>query len=157
MEAIMNLFSFIEDVSLNTSVIIRGTCYRVLAMVKYVTEQDPEHWYVKLKLDKNSVLVISPFDNYMYLGFVGEPFSCDFPTPEIITHNDVDYKLETTDYQIVKEFVFGNILEMEGEVLFSDYSAGDRIISMGIISRTNTRADVYAEVLHPNDIKLANE
>lgn len=50
--------------------------------------------------------------------------------------------------------MFGNYLTMEGEVLFSDYSYEDKIISLGLITRTGQRADVYAEVIEKSDIEV---
>ncbi|WP_286309263.1 hypothetical protein, partial [Thomasclavelia cocleata] len=73
---------------------------------------------------------------------------------DIIKFNDKIFKKDADDYQMVKEFIFGNYLEMEGEVQFSDFSNENDIISLGIITRTSKRADVIASVVDLKDIKL---
>ena len=55
---------------------------------------------------------------------------------------------------LFRSFVFGDYLAMEGEVNFSDYSFDDKIISLGLITRTGKRADVYAEVVEITDIEV---
>ena len=88
------------------------------------------------------------------LGFSIPSLGIDFPSPETLEFKGDLYQKDADDYQIVKEFVFGDCLTMEGEVQFSDYSCGDKIISLGLVTRTGKRADVYAEVVEIGDIEV---
>lgn len=148
------MFELIESIKENSIIKVKNKEYRVLAKVFYVTQSEAEKWYAKIQLENHYVLVISPYDDFMYFGYVGNTMQCDFPSPEILEFEGNVYKKDADDYQMVKHFVFGNYLTMEGEVLFSDYSYEDKIISLGLITRTGQRADVYAEVLERSDIEV---
>ncbi len=148
------MFKLIENIKENSEIEIQGKKYRVLAKVFYVTESEKQNWYAKIQLENHYVLVISPFDDYMYFGYVGEAMNCDFPTPDVLEFEGNIYNKDVDDYQMVKEFVFGDYLSMEGEVKFSDYSFDDKIISLGLITRTGKRADVYAEVITIDDVRI---
>lgn len=150
------MFNLIQSITESTKLLIKGIEYSVIAKVIYVTENEPIKWYAKIQLENHYVLVISPFDDYMYFGYVGIPIQCDFPTPNFLIYNGKTFNKEADDYQIVREFVFGDCLNMEGEVKFSDYSCDNEIISIGLITRTNERADVYAEQLSIDDITVVN-
>lgn len=148
------MFKLIEAIKENTKIRVRGKKYNVLAKVLYVTESETENWYAKIQLENHHVLVISPYDNFMYFGYVGDAMPCEFPSPETLEFEGNIYKKDADDYQIVKKFVFGNCLTMEGEVQFSDYSCEDKIISLGLITRTGQRADVYAEIVQIGDVEV---
>lgn len=148
------MFKLVDAIKENSKIRIQGKDYNVLAKVLYVTEKETQKWYAKVQLDNHYVLVISPYDNFMYFGYVGEAMTCDFPSPETLEFNGNIYQKDADDYQIVKEFVFGDCLTMEGEVQFSDYSYEDKIISLGLITRTAKRADVYAKVVEIGDVEL---
>ena len=148
------MFKLIEAIKENSRIRVQGKDYRVLAKVFYVTESETENWYAKIQLENHYVLVISPYDHFMYFGYVGEAMPCEFPSPETLEFEGNIYTKDADDYQIVKQFVFGNCLTMEGEVQFSDYSYEDKIISLGLITRTRQRADVYAEVIEIEDIEI---
>ena len=79
---------------------------------------------------------------------------CGFPSPETLEFEGNLYKKDADDYQMVKQFVFGDFLTMEGEVQFSDYSYEDKIISLGLLTRTGKRADVYAEVIALEEVEV---
>ena len=148
------MFNLINSIKENSIVSVLGRQYQVLAMVKFVTESEPKKWYVKIQLEGHRVLVISPFDEYIAFGFVGAPYPCDFPTPDTITYEGCVYEKCAEDYQIVKEVVFGDVLTMEGEVKYADYSFEDKMISLGIITRTSQRADVYGDVISLDDVEV---
>lgn len=148
------MFKLIEAIKENSKIRIRGKVYGVLAKVYYVTESETENWYAKIQLENHYVLVISPYDDFMYFGYVGESMPCEFPSPETLEFGGNIYKKDADDYQMVKKFVFGNCLTMEGEVQFSDYSYENKIISLGLITRTGQRADVYAEVIEKSDVEV---
>lgn len=148
------MFELIEKIHEGSVLEINEQKYRVLAKVKYVTESESYNWYAKIQLENHFVLVVAPFDNYMYFGHVGTPYPCDFPAPNSIEYDGKTYSKDAEDYQIVKEFVFGDFLTMEGEVRYADFSCGDSLISLGVIVRTQERADVYAEVIDLSDVNI---
>ena len=148
------MFKLIESIKENSALIVKGKEYQVLAKVLYVTESETEKWYAKIQLENHYVLVISPYDSFMYFGYVGDAMPCGFPSPEKLEFNGVLYQKDADDYQIVKEFVFGDCMAMEGEVQFSDYSCEDKIISLGLVTRTGKRADVYAEVVEIGEVEV---
>ncbi len=148
------MFKLIDSVKESSKIRVHGRDYKVLAKVFYVTESETQKWYAKIQLENHYVLVISPYDDYMYFGYVGEAMKYGFPSPDALEFEGDVYKKDADDYQIVKQFVFGNCLTMEGEVLFSDYSYENKIISLGLITRTGKRADVYAEVIDIEDVEV---
>lgn len=148
------MFKLIDEIHEDSVLKIKGVKYHVLAKVKYVTETETTNWYAKVQLDNHFVLVIAPYDEYMYFGRVDTPYPCEFPAPSSIIYNGKTYYKDTEDYQIVKEFVFGDFLSMEGEVRYADFSCGDSLISLGVILRTQKRADVYAEVIDLTDVTI---
>ena len=150
----IKMFKLIDSVKENSKIRVHGRDYKVLAKVFYVTESETQKWYAKIQLENHYVLVISPYDDYMYFGYVGEAMKCGFPSPDALEFEGDVYKKDADDYQIVKQFVFGNCLTMEGEVQFSDYSYENKIISLGLITRTGKRADVYAEVIDIEDVEV---
>ena len=103
------MFKLIENIKENSEIEIQGKKYRVLAKVFYVTESEKQNWYAKIQLENHYVLVISPFDDYMYFGYVGETMNCDFPTPDVLEFEGNIYNKDVDDYQMVKEFVFGDM------------------------------------------------
>lgn len=141
------MFELIEKIKDGTILRIDGKEYHVLAKAKYVTETETHNWYSKILLDNHYVLVIAPFDSFMYFGYVGKTYPCMFPSPNSIVYEEKTFSKDAEDYQIVKELVFGDCLLMEGEVKYADYSSGDSLISLGIIMRTGERADVYATII----------
>ena len=144
------MFNLIEKIKSGSVLEICGEIHQVLAKVKYLTETETVNWYAKIQLENHFVLVIAPYD-------VGAPYPCEFPAPNTITYNGKTYSKDVEDYQIVKEFVFGDILSMEGEVKYTDYSCDDLIISLGIVLRTQKRADVYARVISLTDVNLIEQ
>ena len=148
------MFEFIEKIHENSVLEIKGKMYHVLAKVKYVTESQTSNRYVKIQLENHFVLVIAPFDNYMYFGYIGNTYPCSFPTPNSISYNGKIYSKESEDYQIVKEFIFWDFLFMEGEVQYADFTHWNLLISLWIVSRTKERSDVYAEIIDLSDINI---
>ena len=149
-----DMFELIDKIQKDSILKINNNKYKVLAKVLYVTETETDNWYAKIQLENHHVLVISPFDDYMYFGYVGDEVNCTFPTPDKLNIDNNIYIKDADYYQIVKEFVFGDYLNMEGEVLYSDYSCNDNIISLGIITRTNKRADVFAKVIDLSNVEI---
>lgn len=58
-------------------------------------------------------------------------------------------------HQFITNIEFGNENEVEGKCIFEDYEAENNIISLGILpDKENSRADVYADILSIEDIKI---
>ena len=144
----------INKISRHATLQINSKIYNVYSKVLYVTASNQEHWYAKIKLSDNHVLVIAPFDNVMYFGSVVEPLKYSLPGPAEISYQRNIFNKVADDYQIVKEFIFGDYLTTEGEVLFSDYENGSSIISLGTVSRTGERADVVAQYISLSDVTV---
>ena len=148
------MFNLIKSIYEGAILEIAKHKYRVLAMARYVTESDTDKWYVKIQLENRYVLVVAPYDAYMYFGQVGKPYPCNFPAPNSIEYHGELYTKDAEDYQIVKEFLFGDVLTMEGEVKFADFSYRDHLISLGVVQRTQERADVYAKNICLTDVRV---
>ena len=149
------MFEFIEKIHENSVIEIKGGKYQAIAMVKYVTERDTTHRYVKIQLENHFVLVVAPYDNYIYFGHVGDTYPCEFPTPNSIEYNGKIYSKDSEDYQIVKEFIFWDFLSVEGEVQYADFIYWNSLISLWIVSRTKERSDVYAEIIKITDVNIS--
>jgi hypothetical protein len=55
--------------------------------------------------------------------------------------------------QFVKEIIFGTEEEVERDCIFEDFQLNNEIISLGILTDKNVKADVYARVIDKNTIK----
>ena len=73
-----------------------------------------------------------------------------------LIYNNIIYNKVGDGHQFITNIEFGNEDEVEGKCLFEDYEAEDKIISLGILTdKGNIKADVYANVLNLEDIKIA--
>lgn len=151
------MIKLIESITKDSFVKVKDNVYRPIAKVFYVTQNAPESEYVKIFMEEHFALVISPKDEYMYFGKDEGAVSSTFPTPTVLKYKRKKYRKLVDDYQIVKRVDFGDVLETEGEVEFIDYeneSDANSILSVGLIVRTQKRADIVAEVIELNDITV---
>jgi hypothetical protein len=149
--------TFTKRIHQGTKVTIRGDTYEAIGAIKYVTVGEPANPYTKVFFPSHRVLVLCPADDYAYFGSCGEPLDVPVPGPERLSLQGRQYQRVVTDYQLVFEILFGDLLDMEGEVAFTDYeecSGGDGLISLGLVSRDHRRADVVASVLSDADIQV---
>lgn len=147
----MNL---LKKITVNSVIEYSERKYRVLGKVIYATQNDPSSIYVKILLEGHHVLVIVPADKIAYFGEnVGELSEFNL-FPQNVKFRDRQYTQVNSDYQIVLGIEFGSPLEVEGEVEFWDYEADDEIISIAVVSRNKTRADVVAKYISFNDINI---
>ena len=147
----------IEDITEFSSVLIGGKVYKVWAKCIYVTESNITDAYAKVFLEDQHMLVISPHDGFIYFGRIVDPVSPVFSASDEIVFNDEKYTKIVEDYQIVSHLIFGSPFDAEGEVKFIDYKnvADDsKLIRVGLMVRTNLRADMGAGVLNENDIEI---
>ena len=151
------MFQFIEQVKENSKINVCGKIYTAVAKTIYVTEQEPNNWYVKLVMDDHSILVLAPFDDFIYFGTINNIFGESSSFKDDLIYNSCKFSKVAEDYQIVKNLVFGNPLTSEGEVHYADYTAEeneDVYISLAVVSRTKKRADIVAKILSLSDLSM---
>lgn len=149
--------NLIKLISENSIVKVKNKCYKPLAKVHYVTQENPNDEYVKVFMEGHYALVISPTDNFMYFGKDVGAITDSYPTPNELFYKSQKFSKLTSDYQIVKILEFGNVLETEGEVEFIDYECStdnNQMISVGLIVRNKKRADIVAQVISLDDIEI---
>ena len=149
------MFDLIEKINFNTKINVCGENHFAQTKTLYITEGEQENWYAKIVFEDHSILVIAPFDEFMYFGKIENIFGDGENFVENITYNDLKFVKSAEDYQIVKQLVFGNPLVAEGEVKYADYASDDdenTIISLAVVSRTSQRADVIAKIISKDDV-----
>ena len=149
----------IEKITNKSKLNIFGQIFNVKAKARYIAVQNPENEYYKIFLNSHNVLVLSPIDNFVYFGTDVENIGLESPFEKEIEYNNKKYELINEDYQILVKLEFGSPLETEGEVEFWDYQCEDNqdeLISIGIVKRTNKRADIVAKIISIEEIKIIN-
>ena len=72
-----------------------------------------------------------------------------------IKYNNILFNKTGEGHQFIRKVEFGNKEEIEGECIFEDYESKENIISLGILpDKGNIRADVFADILSIEDIKI---
>ena len=131
-----------------------GKSFDVKGKVLYITEKEPEAKYAKILLNDHNVLVVSPADNIAYIGKNYGQLTDFDGFPQNVVFDGKEYEMVNHDYQIVDRIVFGNPIEVEGEVEFWDYENEDTIISVAVTSREKIRADVVAKYINVEEITI---
>ena len=129
-----------------------GKSFEVKGKVLYITEKEPKAIYAKMVLNDHNVLVVSPEDNIAYIGKNHGHLSEFDGFPQNVIYKGKEYEMINHDYQIVDRIVFGNPIEVEGEVEFWDYENEDTIISVAVSSRKKIRADVVAKYINVEEL-----
>lgn len=146
--------TLLEKIQKDSSIQVHGQVYIVKGKAMYVSVKNPDTEYAKILLNDHNVLVLSPFDNVAYIGKnMGRLHEFD-NFPESVCFNGVQYNQVANDYQLVTQLVFGSPLDVEGEVQYWDYEAGDSIISTAITSRKKERADVVGRYISFEEIEI---
>jgi len=150
------MFNLINEIKEGVRLSILGEMYTVVSKVSYYTETEVKKWYIKVILTGHKILVIAPADDFMYFGEINNCFGNSSEFSESIVYNGLTYQKDVEDYQIVREIEFGNPLLVEGEVRYADYKNGDSdvFISLAWVFRTGKRADVIAQVISKEDVKV---
>lgn len=118
-------------------------------------EEDETTSYIKCELSDNKVLVIIPDDELIYIGKIIKGMKYERVSEDKISYNNVIFNKTGDGHQFIKNIEFGSKDEIEGKCIFEDYEAGDNIISLGILpEKENIRADVFADILSLEDIKI---
>lgn len=147
------MFKLIDNIQQGIQISVCGEKHTVLTKTFYVTETEQNNWYAKFVMDDHSVLVVAPFDDFMYFGRIQNVFGDGDIFADAISFENKTFNKQAEDYQIVKQLVFGDPLIAEGEVHYADYACDeDCIISLAVVSRTKKRADIVAQVITLDDI-----
>ena len=73
----------------------------------------------------------------------------------IIKYEDRIFTRTGDGHQFITRIDFGSENEVEGKCIFEDYESDNNIISLGILpDKDNLRADVYADIISLDDIKI---
>ena len=107
------------------------------------------------ELSDDKVLVIIPDDELIYIGKVIENMRYEKISEDNIKYNNIVFKKTGEGHQFITKIEFGNEAEVEGKCKFTDYETQNNIISLGVLTdKGNIRADVYADILCVEDVKL---
>jgi hypothetical protein len=150
----------LRDITPEKRIVIKGKELKIKAKSVYVTQSNPFTSYTKVFLERHHALVICPKENFIYFGKDIGSIGINPPFPKQIPYNGEKYRMIAHDYQIVKCLEFGDPLETEGEVEFWDFQGETNnilLLSLAIVTRTNKRADIIAQVLSIKDIEVISK
>lgn len=147
--------NLIKQLQHETKLMIKGEEYRVKTKTRYSIEEDKTTTYIKCELSNGKVLVIIPDDELIYIGKVIENMDYERISEEEIKYKNMTFHKTGEGHQFITEIEFGSQEEVEGKCIFEDYEAENNIISLGVLTdKGNIRADVYADILEMEDIKI---
>lgn len=139
----------------NTKIIIKTEEYTVKTKTWYSIKEDEATLYIKCELSNDKVLVIIPEDELIYIGKVIENMSYERIEKDKIKYNNILFNKTGKGHQFIRKIEFGNKEKIEGKCIFEDYESKENIISLGILpDKGNIRADVFADILSIEDIKI---
>lgn len=150
------LNNLIEKIKEGSRLRINGKEYNVLTKSIYSPLSDVNLTYAKFVLSTHKILVVVPYADFLCIGHIENVFGDGKDFPETIAYNGQVFNKLDEDYQIVRHLVFGNPMIAEGEVAYADYSneSSNICISLGLISKDNTRADIIQTILSIDDIQV---
>ena len=147
--------NLINKLNKDTQIQINGEKSTIKTKTWYSIEEDMTALYVKCELSNNKVLVIIPDDELIYVGCVIENMNYERLSDDSISYNNRVFNKTGSGHQFIMKIEFGNEEEVEGNCIFEDYESDSNIISLGILTdKNNIKADVYAEILKLDDIKI---
>ncbi len=147
--------NLINKLNKATQIQINGEKSTIKTKTWYSIEEDMTASYVKCELSNNKVLVIIPDDELIYVGCVIKNMNYERLSDDSISYNNRVFNKTGSGHQFIMKIEFGNEEEVEGNCIFEDYESDSNIISLGILTdKNNIKADVYAEILKLNDIKI---
>lgn len=148
------MIDLLNRINKNTKLKIKGKAYQVLTKTWYATLEDSETEYVKCELTNNKTLVLIPSENLVYIGSVINDLKYKRLSETEIEYNDKIFYKTGEGHQYIKRIDFGNETEVEGKCVFEDYESDNYIISLGVLSDSGIRADVYAEILELKELNI---
>lgn len=152
---IMN-FDKLLSLKQNDKIEINGNVFDVLSKTTYMTLDSTDE-YVKYILSGHKVLVVIPADELVYLGEIASDFEKGKTFSKSLEHNGKIFTQIASDYQVVKLVEFGDPREVEGEVLWADYTCDDdehTYISCAYVPKTDSRADIVGIVIDAKNINI---
>jgi hypothetical protein len=132
---------------------IENEDYFVKTMAKHSIKEDDSVLYYKFEPSNDKVIIIIPDDNFIYLGEVIADMEYDRINENQIKYKNQIFNKVGAGTQFVKEIIFGTEEEVERDCIFEDFQLNNEIISLGILTDKNVKADVYARVIDKNTIK----
>lgn len=139
----------------NDKIEICGNVFDVLSKTTYMTLDSTDE-YVKYILSGHRILVVIPADEFVYLGEIVSDFEKGKMFSKELEYNGKTFTQIASDYQVVKFVEFGDPREVEGEVLWADYTCDDdenTYISCAYVPKTDSRADIVGLVVDAKNIK----
>jgi hypothetical protein len=145
----------INKINENSKIIIKGKKYIIKTKTWYSIEEDKMTSYIKCELSEDNVLVIIPDDELIYIGKAIENMNYERLSKDRIKYNNTIFNKTGEGHQFITKIEFGNENLVEGKCIFEDYEYENNIISLGILTdKGNVRADIYADILNIEDIKI---
>lgn len=138
-----------------SKILIKGKEYTIKTKTWYSIEEDKTASYIKCELSNDEVLVVIPDDELIYIGRVIENMEYERISKDKIKYNNEIFNKTGDGHQFITNIEFGDEELVEGKCIFEDYESENNIISLGIlIDKRDIRADVYADILNLEDIKI---
>jgi hypothetical protein len=145
-----------------TEFLVEGKEKTVKGMVLLVSKNSPDSSYIKAVFTDGSFLLILIQDKQLcyadkLLGRLENVSDEEIGKLEQIVYKDKTYKLvNKDDYQYVLHRYIGRVQDVEGEARFSNYLSndGEESLSLGWLSETGERADVYCKSINVEDVKI---
>lgn len=121
--------------------------------------------YIKISFSDHSALVVIPSQKNIGYSALGDMGAAEGITDVMIGRKEliyggIKYKLDgANQYQFCTHVFIGQPgRDIEGECRFFDYVSedGTKVLSLGWLAENNRRADVLAENIDINDVKILN-
>lgn len=106
-------------------------------------------------MDTGDTLVIIPEDDLMYIGKEIENMEYERAEDTVLKYNGKTFNKTGDGNQYIRNIEFGT--NVEGKCIFEDFEGKDQIISLGYLPDKDRRADILADIIDINDIKINKE
>lgn len=147
-----SLEELIASIAKNKDISVQKTRYNIKGAALYSTAHFPDDSYYKVAFENHVGLLIVPSINQIFFttsletakGISDEQVG----TQEVEYGNKTYHAVNANDYQFVRKIISGSPSDIEGECAFSDYEdegTPPTMLSLGWISYTKKRADVFAK------------
>lgn len=146
-------------------VTIKGVEKKIIGFAEFASinygEDEP---YFKITFHDHTSLCLIPTQETILYSHEPSKHFTEIPDEDIEHKKEIEfrgktYKLDNPgDYQYVLRLIVGDWTTIEGEAKFSDYvpvDGSNELLSLGWITMTKKRADVYAKGLDISEIKVA--
>ena len=145
----------IKNIKEDAKLIINEKEYIVKTKTFYGIKEDDEAYYIKCIMDTGDTLVIIPVDDLMYIGKEIENMEYERAEDTVLKYNGKTFNKTGDGNQYIRNIEFGT--NVEGKCIFEDFEGKDQIISLGYLPDKDRRADILADIIDINDIKINKE